>query len=227
MGTQVFKSVLRHRFGIMLVLQVGMLMAAAFAQKTLFEEEIFMLALLGMLAGGGLSILKGTKHMATFKAAAIITLAANILAYFTSIPFPDLLAYGINLVFMVWVLFAMASVVFFKGGENENIVLGAACIYVHIGMVFAFIFLMIDAFVPNSFSQTAFTTGQTEVNSFLGRFLYYSYVTLGTVGYGDIVPLSPEARYFSVMETILGQLYLAIVVARLVGMPNLKKDLGD
>jgi hypothetical protein len=48
--------------------------------------------------------------------------------------------------------------------------------------------------------------------------LYFSFVTLCTLGYGDIVPVSPVAQTFSAVEAIIGQLYLAVLVARLVGM---------
>jgi len=47
--------------------------------------------------------------------------------------------------------------------------------------------------------------------------IYFSFVTLATLGYGDIVPVTPTARGFAVSEAILGQLYLAVLVARLVG----------
>ena len=48
--------------------------------------------------------------------------------------------------------------------------------------------------------------------------VYYSYVTLTTLGYGDVTPLTPTARSFSFVEALMGQLYLAVLVARLVGL---------
>jgi len=47
---------------------------------------------------------------------------------------------------------------------------------------------------------------------------YYSFVTLATLGYGDIVPVSEAARSFAVLEAVMGQIYLVVLVARLVGM---------
>jgi hypothetical protein len=49
-------------------------------------------------------------------------------------------------------------------------------------------------------------------------FSYYSYVTLTTVGYGDMTPISAPARSFAVLEAMMGQLYLAVLIARLVGI---------
>jgi len=48
--------------------------------------------------------------------------------------------------------------------------------------------------------------------------LYYSFVTMTTLGYGDIVPRSSSARMFAAIEALMGQLYLAVLVARLVGL---------
>jgi voltage-gated potassium channel Kch len=49
-------------------------------------------------------------------------------------------------------------------------------------------------------------------------FTYYSYVTLTTLGYGDIIPISTSARSLALLEAMMGQLYLAVLVARLVGL---------
>jgi hypothetical protein len=48
--------------------------------------------------------------------------------------------------------------------------------------------------------------------------VYYSFVTLATLGYGDIVPLSPSARGLAILEAVVGQIYLVVVVARLVSL---------
>lgn len=48
--------------------------------------------------------------------------------------------------------------------------------------------------------------------------IYYSFTTLTTLGYGDILPLSPPARMFSALESVMGQIYLAVLIARLVGL---------
>jgi hypothetical protein len=58
----------------------------------------------------------------------------------------------------------------------------------------------------------------------LSRAIYFSFVTLATVGYGDIVPTSPPARGLAVLEGVSGQMYLAVLVARLVGLYARKQD---
>ena len=218
MPTLLFKQILAHRFGFLLCLQGGLLLAAAFAQKTPFEEEIYLMALLGVLLGGGFSILRGTVHLVTLLVVAALAIVTNFISYFTSIEWLDVAALITSLAFMIWIFFAMVNRVFLFKRVDDNVILGAACVYIHIGMMFAFVYLLVDSFVPNSFSGIENAASDGGFSRLLEHFLYYSYVTLGTVGYGDIAPVSPVARYLSVFEAILGQLYLAIVVAKLVGM---------
>ncbi len=221
---RIIRPVLRHRFGVLLTLQMAMLLAAAFAQGSLFKEEIFLLALLAMLVSSGFAILKGTKYLKQLLLMAAVALGCNLYGYISPLPEADMVASIANLAFMAWVMFAMAARVFLNRRVDENIILGAACLYIHVGMMFSFVYLLVDYFVPHSFSMTTQVGGSAEVSRLLGQFLYYSFVTLGTVGYGDIAPITPPSRYISVIEAISGQLYLAILVARLVGMHLSKPD---
>ena len=60
-----------------------------------------------------------------------------------------------------------------------------------------------------------------------GLAFYYSFVTLSTLGYGDVSPLNPIARMFSYTEAITGQVYLAVLVARLVGLHISQTLIGE
>ena len=59
---------------------------------------------------------------------------------------------------------------------------------------------------------------QLDSETYYSRFVYFSFVTLATLGYGDIVPLTATARGLAVIEAIGGQLYIAVLVARLVSL---------
>ena len=98
----------------------------------------------------------------------------------------------------------------------------AVNIYLLLGLLWATLYLAIDAFSPGSI-QVGSNPGdrQTEL-------LYFSLVTLSTIGYGDIVPLSGEARILSALEGVTGVLYIAITVALLVSrFRNEPLDLPD
>lgn len=96
---------------------------------------------------------------------------------------------------------------------------GAVCVYLLIALIFSYCFLLIEVFVPGSFS---FTQGHSRMQIWVSKeffpFFYFSLVTMTTVGYGDMSPVTAVARTFSSMEAIIGQIYLTILVARLVGM---------
>jgi len=94
---------------------------------------------------------------------------------------------------------------------------GAVCGYLFLGLAWAMSYSMIESIQPGSFqiSQSLRTAGDSSPQHVL---TYYSFVTLTTVGYGDVTPISPVTRTFAWMEAITGQFYLAIIVAGLVSM---------
>ena len=100
---------------------------------------------------------------------------------------------------------------------------GAICVYLLIGVIWAVLYSLIEGIQPGSFS-----VDQPQVHEENFRhFLYYSFVTLSTLGYGDIVPVTPPAKTFSYMEAVTGQIYIAVLIARLVGLHiahSMKKD---
>ncbi len=99
----------------------------------------------------------------------------------------------------------------------------AVNIYLLLGMLWAALYCAIDAFNPASIQLRGLADRQSE-------FLYFSLVTLSTIGYGDIVPLSGEARMVAALEGITGVLYIAITVAILVSRfqhEALDKNQGD
>lgn len=98
-------------------------------------------------------------------------------------------------------------------------ILGAVCGYLYLGLGWAVLYSMIESIHPGSFqiSQSLATDGQ-PARPLPHVLTYYSFVTLTTVGYGDVSPISPATRTFSWIEAITGQFYLAVIVAGLVSM---------
>ncbi len=92
---------------------------------------------------------------------------------------------------------------------DVHTVLGALCIYVMLGMMWAYGYTAISAFSSGSFFAQ-------QASASTADFLYFSYVTLTTVGYGDLTARSGFARAVAVLEALFGQIYLVTVVALLV-----------
>ena len=107
--------------------------------------------------------------------------------------------------------------------ENEvtlDLIMASACAYILIGLVWAYFYHFIEFFHPKSFTLPR-TPGDD-----LWDFYYYSFVTLTTVGYGDILALTKAARALSILEALTGQLYLAIMISRLVGLHASQSGIG-
>jgi hypothetical protein len=89
-------------------------------------------------------------------------------------------------------------------------------VYLLFGLTWGFFYIVLFEFQPNAFSfGGAPTSSELQITPIL---IYFSLTTIATVGYGDIAPPTLQARYAAVAEGIAGQFYLAILVARLVGM---------
>lgn len=125
---------------------------------------------------------------------------------------------ALALVFLSFTTIVILRAVLAPGRVTGDKLAGAICAYLMIGLTFAILFSLLEVTRPGSFSLPA-TLGGSE----LGRggeyvFIYFSFTTLTTLGYGDITPLASFARTLTWMEAAVGQLYLAILIARLVGL---------
>jgi hypothetical protein len=98
---------------------------------------------------------------------------------------------------------------------SPNALAGAAAGYLLLGFLWAALYGMLEVASPGSITSGGVPIRETEDP--LGGLVYYSYVTLTTLGYGDVVPQPGPARSLAVLEAASGQLYIAFVVAGLVG----------
>ena len=103
---------------------------------------------------------------------------------------------------------------FEPGRITYHRVIGAILLYLTIGLVFVALYTLVGAYSPNAFSGLT-VAARVSLPSDL---VYFSFTTLTTVGYGDIVPVDPVARSLSNIEAIVGQLYPATLLARLVSL---------
>ncbi len=102
--------------------------------------------------------------------------------------------------------------VFQRGRINRQRIEGAVAVYLLLGLIWADAYELLALFVPGAFTGVG-ASGRAPQD-----FIFFSYVTLTTTGYGDIAPVSPAARSLASMEALVGQLYPAILLARLVSL---------
>lgn len=133
----------------------------------------------------------------------------------------DVLAGSISVCFIVifsFLISALAQSVFASGPIDTERIIGAISIYLLLGLVWAFLYSFIELSSPGSFQSNSNTSIQGIHSGLVDDFIYFSQVTLTTLGYGDIAPVSRPARMFATLQAMTGQLYVAIVIARLVGL---------
>jgi hypothetical protein len=100
---------------------------------------------------------------------------------------------------------------------------GAVAVYVLLGVGFADVYEIIEGLDPAAISFSRTAMGSDPV---LTDFLYFSFVTLATLGYGDVAPVSPGARLTAVLQSLLGLLYVSILVGRMVGLHTAGRGAG-
>jgi voltage-gated potassium channel Kch len=102
-----------------------------------------------------------------------------------------------------------------KGPITLHRVQGAVAVYLLLGLIWAFAYDMVLLSAPDAFHSSELTVQHKTVTPPL---IYFSVMTLTTVGYGDITPIHPMARALAMLEAVIGQLFPVILIARLVAM---------
>ncbi len=106
----------------------------------------------------------------------------------------------------------LRQVVLEPGAITPNRIVGGMCIYLLLGMVWAVLFGFLLIVEPTAVHYTGREAGDP-----VEHLLYYSFITLTTLGYGDVTPVHAVARTLAYLEAVTGQLYIAVLIASLVG----------
>jgi hypothetical protein len=127
-------------------------------------------------------------------------------------------AWHLCLLASAWLIFATAlswivgKAVFGPGRVTYHRIVGSVLLYLMISLTFSALFILVGVSIPNAISGITFE----DRAALTSTVFYFSFVTLTSTGYGDILPVHPIARSLCNVETILGQLYPATLLARLV-----------
>lgn len=121
--------------------------------------------------------------------------------------------------FLLLVFFVMTAIiagkqVILSGEITGNKIIGSICIFLLLGLIWAILYLLLLEFDPatlNNVTKAGWYDNFSQV-------VYFSFVTLTTLGYGEITPALPVARFLAFIEAIMGLFYIAVMVASLVGV---------
>jgi hypothetical protein len=159
--------------------------------------------------------------MLSHRRGAIAAILLGLAAVLTSLSFGEewspvaasVLRRGGNVITFSALIWVVAHAVYAPGRITLRRLQGAVVVYLNLATIFAAAFSLIWDLSPAAFGNLAAPSGGPDE---LATMLYFSLTTLTTTGYGDIVPRDPFARSLANLESIIGQFYLAITVARLV-----------
>jgi voltage-gated potassium channel len=135
-------------------------------------------------------------------------------------------AHVVAVCFFAYALYGILRAIFVRRLSGDAI-FGVICGYVLLGIIWTLLYSALETGSPGSFSVASPRLADgTTVQPDRGILGYYSFITLATVGYGDVTPATPLARTLAWMEALVGQFYLAILVAGLVGL-KVTQAIGD
>ena len=153
---------------------------------------------------------------------AVLTIAAAIGSIFWDSPVAQLLQSGLTTVFLGLIVALIVRHLFRCRSVDLDTLASSICVYLVIALFFVAVNSVIVQFDPAAFvfpDSDSEGTEQLEIGSMQSvHGLYYSLVTLTTLGYGDITPTSATARLAAAIEAVIGQIFLTVLVARLVGL---------
>lgn len=179
------------------------------------DGQEFVLALLVVTLGASIAgINKKNKTNRTWYGVLLIVAVISYGMSFLEHLDLSILTLGALFVFLFSHIYSALKQVVLTKSVTTNHIIGSICIYLLLGLAWAVIYLLVLELFPSSFTGL-------EAKPWLSNLfnaLYFSFITLTTVGYGDISPTVPVAQFFVFFEAIVGSFYLAIMVASLVSI---------
>lgn len=150
-----------------------------------------------------------------FLGVVVIGFIINVIIYYLPAAYPEwknLLSFlnqGITCIFFLMTVISLSRRLFSTRRVSADTIKGAICAYLLIGFLWSILYALCERLLPGSFV----CTHTQDI-----KFVYFSFTTLTTLGYGDIVPVGQAAGVLTNIEALTGQVFLAILVARLVGI---------
>lgn len=163
-----------------------------------------------------------------FAVAAIAALTLHWLALFFPSDNLSILRYVAGFIFLGFTAALLLKSIFSRDEVTPNAILGSICIYLLLGLMWALGYSALIVIEPEPFHLPESLVMESPDNHpSLATLLYFSFVTMSTLGYGDITPQTDLARTLTWTQSVTGQFYLAVLVARLISaMPKQERSTG-
>jgi hypothetical protein len=147
---------------------------------------------------------------------ALPALAGRWIHYFRPNLVPPEVFLVAGILFVFFVIGNLLRFIITAPSVNAEVLCASVSTYLFLGLLWTLAYWLVAELVPNAFAFSTSSVAETSMKGFNG--LYFSLITLSTVGFGDITPVSSVARMLAAMEAITGLLYVAVLIARLVAI---------
>jgi hypothetical protein len=208
-----------HGYGLVLLTIVLAILVASLGQYRVFTQGLALI-LIGVALL--LALRTADVHPRILRRAAVVVFVALLIGLLSSLPAVSFVPASVFLLIGAMLIAATSVVLAERLVQNPEVtrqtIIGALCVYLLIGLFFSFVFRTVSLL-----TGIPFFVSLTEADT--SDYLYFSFVTLATVGYGDLVAQGSLGRMLAATEGLTGQLYLVTVVALLVS--NLNRPVRD
>jgi hypothetical protein len=210
------KRVLDQRFAVLLAALLLDLLLSPFIEGSTLGRILFNVLTTVVLISALYTVSAGTRISRLAVALWAVAMAGVWLDYLT--PSFSMMKHApvLTTFFIAYTAYRILMYVLRQEKVSSETIYAALSVYLMIGLVWAMLHFGLESVQPGSYN------GLNKVGGYAGGLgsacNYYSFVTLTTLGYGDVTPITPAARSLSYVEALMGQLFLAVLIARLVGL---------
>jgi hypothetical protein len=177
-----------------------------------------------------LTVIYAFRHIrrlaACLTALAVVSVTLRFAADYWRLSIPELISQGLSFIAMGLVTIAILAEVLRARSVSSDLVIGAVCLYFVIGLAWTFLYYSMYLLLPGSIFASPGSINVTASESKFTEVFYFSLSALTTIGSSGEEALTVMARQLAVVESAMGQLYLAVLVSRLVGFTTASDATG-
>ncbi|MBK5278191.1 MAG: hypothetical protein JJE09_04930 [Bacteroidia bacterium] len=168
-----------------------------------------------IILAGVFSVLTRWRKQLIFISIATLTSLLRIVSFFTHLQWAQMTGYFFAILFLIHLANLVLQHIFKEGPVNFYRIQGSIIVFMVIGIVYAFVYTLLESFHPGSFTITE--PSQSYKNLY-AQFLYFSFATMTTLGFGDMIPTQSIGKSLVIFQGMIGLLYPVIMIARLVSL---------
>jgi len=203
-----------NRFLVLLFAMIVFFTLYPVVENTIIARLILNLFFMVSVLSGVFAIATTRRPLLFSSTLALLAIIFRWIHYFYSYESAAILEHVANVIFWIYIAIYILKFILRQQIITSELIYAAAAVYFIFGLAWASIYQILEISHPISFSLP---DSAASKQTFIFQMWYFSMVTLTTLGYGDIAPVTMSARVFVVLEAILGQLYLAILISGLIG----------